>query len=147
MFLTLLLVTFSIALLVSFVVARLFSASVRRILDRVVAPDLAGAWHRYLIFALYVVGVSGGVRLWSLEQYVNPRDPAATAVPLALTRDRWTLEVYRTVIATLQSTAWMLLVAFVFLLIAYVVTRGLELRAARRGDTVVPGAPPPPPAG
>jgi hypothetical protein len=139
MFLTLLLVTFSIALLVSFVVARLFSASVRRILDRVVAPDLAGAWHRYLMFALYVVGVSGGVRLWSLEQYVNPRDPAAA--PLALTRDRWTLEVYRTVIATLQSTAWMLLVAFVFLLIAYVVTRGLELRAARHGDPPAPAPP------
>ena len=141
MFLTLLLVTFSIALLVSFIVARLFSASIRRILDRVVAPDLAGAWHRYLIFALYVVGVSGGVRLWSLEQYVNPRDPAIA--PLVLTRDRWTLEVYRTVIATLQSTAWMLLVAFVFLLIAYVVTRGLELRATRHAEPRAPAPPPP----
>jgi hypothetical protein len=75
MFLTLLLVTFSVALLVAFVVARLFSAPMRRILDRVVSPDLAGAWHRYLVFALYVVGISGGVRVWSLEQYVNPRDP------------------------------------------------------------------------
>ena len=136
MFLTLLVVTFSIALLVSFVVARLFSASVRRILDRVVAPDLAGAWHRYLIFALYVVGISGGVRLWSREQYVNPRDPKSP--PLVLTPDRWTLEVYRTVIGTLQSVAWMLLVAFVFLLLAYVVARGLELRSARHAERIAP---------
>jgi hypothetical protein len=136
MFLTLLLVTFVLALLVSFIVARLFSESIRRILERIVAPDLAGAWHRYLIFALYVVGVSGGVRIWSLEQYINPRDPKQP--PLALTSDRWTLEVYRTVIETLQSTAWMLLVVFIFLLLAYVFARGLELRAAKqteRGST------------
>jgi hypothetical protein len=129
MFLSLLLVTFAIALLVSFIVATLFSASIRRILDRIVSADLAGAWHRYLVFALYVVGVSGGVRMYSLEQYINPRDPKAPA--LVLNSDRWTLEVYRTVIETLQSTAWMLLFAFVFLLIAFVVARGLELRAAR----------------
>jgi multidrug efflux pump subunit AcrB len=129
MFLSLLLVTFAIALLVSFIVATLFSASIRRILDRIVSPDLAGAWHRYLVFALYVVGVSGGVRMYSLEQYINPRDPKAPA--LVLNSDRWTLEVYRTVIETLQSTAWLLLVAFVFLLIAFVVARGLELRTAR----------------
>jgi hypothetical protein len=131
-FLTLLLVTFSIALLVSFVVARLFSGSIRRILERIVSPDLAGAWHRYLIFALYVVGISGGVRMWSLEQYVNPREP--NTPPLVLNSDRWTLEVYRTVIETLQSTAWMLLVVFVFLLIAYVVARGLEHRAAKHAE-------------
>jgi hypothetical protein len=135
MFLTLLLVTFVVALLVSFIVALIFSASIRRILDRVVSPDLAGAWHRYMIFALYVVGVSGGVRIFSLEQYVNPPDPKVPV--LILTPERWTLEVYRTVIETLQSTAWMLLVAFVFLLIAYVIARGLELRAGRHAHEPV----------
>jgi hypothetical protein len=47
-----------------------------------------------------------------------------------LNADRWTLEVYRTVIGTLQAIAWLLLVVFVFLLIAYVVARGLERRNA-----------------
>ena len=139
MFLTLLLVTFVVAALVSLAVARAFSGSLRRILDRLVTPDLASAWHRYLLFALYVVGISGGVRIWSLEQYINPRDPRAP--PLALTADRWTLEVYRTIMGTLQSVAWMLLVVFIFLLLAYVVTRGLELRASRGADrTAPPGA-------
>ncbi|MES2358098.1 MAG: hypothetical protein V4529_07110 [Gemmatimonadota bacterium] len=133
MFLALLVVTFAVALVVSAIVAFIFSRSIRRILDRVVAPDLAGAWHRYMIFALYVVGISGGVRIFSLEQYVNPADPKAA--PLVLTPERWTLEVYRTVIETLQSTAWMLLVAFVFLLIAYVIARGMELRAAKHAGS------------
>ena len=139
MFLTLLVVTFVIAVAVSFGVARMFSGSIARILNRIVGPELAGAWHRYLLFALYVVGISGGVRIWSLEQYINPRDPAGT--PLVLTANRWTLEVYRTVIGTLQSSAWMLLVAFVFLLIAYVVARGLELRALRHTDRPTPPEP------
>jgi hypothetical protein len=128
-FRTLLVVTFAIAAVVSFAVARLFSRSLRQILERLVAAELAGAWHRYVIFALYVVGISGGVRVWSLEQYVIPREPRTA--PLVLTADRWTLEVYRTVIGTLQSAAWMLLVVFVFLLVAYVIARGQELRAAR----------------
>ena len=136
MFLTLLLVTFAVAMLVSFGVSRTFSTSIRRILERIVAQDLAGAWHRYLLFALYVVGVSGGVRIWSLEQYIIPRDPKQA--PLELTGDRWTLEVYRTVIEALQSIAWMLLVVFVFLLIAYVVARGLESRAARAAERSSP---------
>jgi hypothetical protein len=51
-----------------------------------------------------------------------------------LTSDRWTFEVFRTVIGTLQSLAWLLLVFFVFALIAYVVVRGLEMRREARGS-------------
>lgn len=132
MFLTLLVVTFFIAALVSFIVARLFDRSLRQILGRLVAEDLSSAWHRYIVFAIYVVGISGGVRIWSLEQYIMPRE--RNAAPLVLNADRWTLEVYRTIIGTLQSVAWMLLVFFAFALIAYVVVRGLELRHARRRE-------------
>ena len=131
MFLTLLLVTFAIAALVSFLVARMFDTPLRRILGRIIPEELSVAWHRYVTFAIYVVGVSGGVKVFSLERYINPRAPDAP--PLVLNADRWTLEVYGTVIGTLQSVAWMLLVFFVFALIAYVVVRGLELRHARAG--------------
>lgn len=131
MFLTLLLVTFVISLLVSFLVARLFERPIQQILARLVPEDLTGAWQRYLTFAIYVVGISGGVRIWSLEQYILPRHDQPA---LVLTGDRWTFEVFRTVIGTLQSLAWLLLVFFVFALIAYVVVRGLEARrGAQRG--------------
>lgn len=137
MFLLLLVVTFGVSLLVAFVVARIFDGSVRRILARLVTEELSGAWHRYIMFALYVVGVSGGVRIHALEQYVLPRGPEDGQPPLVLTAERWTLEVFRTVIDTLQGVAWMLLVFFLVALVAYVVVRAFELR---RGAGTPPGA-------
>lgn len=127
MILTLLLVTFVIAVIVSFAVTRLFDQPIAAILRRIVSDELAGAWQRYVTFAIYVVGISGGVRVWELEKYITPRGGKDSA-PLMLNGGRWTLEVYRTVIETLQSIAWMLLVFFVAALIAYVLVRGFELR-------------------
>jgi len=132
MLLGLLLATLVIASAVSFTVARLFDRSISTILRRIVSDELSSAWQRYVTFAIYVVGVSGGVRAWEIEKYVNPRgkdDP-----PIVLNGDRWTLEVYRTVIETLQSIAWMLLVFFVAALVAYVIVRGFELRRQAPSD-------------
>jgi hypothetical protein len=122
----LLLATLVIALVVSGIVVRLFQRPVAAILRRIVSDELGTAWQRYVTFAVVVVGVSGGVRVWELEKYVTPR--TGDAIPVVLTGDRWTLEIYRTVIGTLQSTAWVLLVFFVVALIAYVLVRGFELR-------------------
>lgn len=129
MFLTLLVATFTIAVLSSFVVARLFDRPISAILSRIVAEELSAAWHRYIKFAIYVVGVSGGVRIWELEKYITPRSEDV-AIPV-LNLERWVLEIYRTVIGTLQSVAWMLLVFFVFALIAYVIVRVFEMRRGR----------------
>jgi hypothetical protein len=126
MFITLLIVTFAIALAVSFLVVSLFRGSITTILGRVVTEEISGAWLRYLTFAIYVVGISGGVRVWDLEKYIIPRPEEAEAI--MLNAERWILEIYRTVIGSLQSIAWMLLVFFVFALIAYVIVRGLEAR-------------------
>ena len=137
MFLSLLVVTLAVALLVSFGVARLFSSAVGRILGRLVGAELSDAWHRYILFAIYVVGVSRGVRLYELERYVLPR--TRDEPQLVLDGQRWTFEVFRTIVETLQGVAWMLLVVFLVALVAYVLLRGFELR---RG-----GAAAPPPAG
>ena len=126
MILSLLLVTFLIAVLVSFGVSALFRKPLRTILNRILSPELAGAWNRYIVFAIYVVGVSGGVRIWEIEKYITPR--SADEAPIVLNSDRWLLESYRTVIATLQSTAWMLLVVFAVTLIAVVIVRGQEMK-------------------
>ena len=126
MFLTLLAVTFGIAALVSIIVARLFDRPLRQILARLVQEDLSSAWHRYIIFAIYVVGIGGGVRVASLQKYLMPA--AAGGSVVTLNADRWTLEIFETIMGTLQSVAWMLLVFFLFALIAYVVVRGLEAR-------------------
>ncbi|ANF58065.1 hypothetical protein [Halotalea alkalilenta] len=126
MFFTLLLATFVVALLVSYGVVKLFDSSINAILTRIINADISAAWHRYITFAAYVVGVSGGVRIYSLERYINP--PSSDESQLALNAERWTLEIYRTVVGTLQSIAWMYLVVFLCTLIAFVVLRGFELR-------------------
>lgn len=132
MFYTLLLVTFGIALAVSFLVARFFERPIGSILARVVADDVSRGWQRYLTFAIYVVGVSGGVRLYELERYIEGGAFRAPDEPVpVLTGERWVLEVYRTVIETLQSLAWMLLVFFLVALIAYVIVRAFELKRGR----------------
>ncbi len=125
MFLTLLIVTFVIALAVSAIVGRMFSSPVNHILQRIIPDAISAAWARYLMFAIYVVGISGGVRIWELERYIT-RQYQGDEI-LQLTTERWVLEVYRTVIGTLQSCAWLLLVFFVVALLAYVIVRVFEL--------------------
>ena len=138
MFLSLLVVTLAVALLVSWGVARLFSAAVARILGRLVGAEMSDAWHRYIMFAIYVVGVSRGVRLYDLERYVLPR--TADEPQLVLDGARWTFEIFRTIVATLQGVAWMLLVVFLVALVAYVLLRGLELRRGGAPPSASPGA-------
>ncbi len=129
MFFALMFATLAIASAVSFLVVRLFDKPVSTILNRIVSSELSPAWLKYLRFAIYVVGISGGVRIWDLEKYISPQE--RDAQPLVLTPERWMLEIYRTLLETLQSIAWMLLVFFVFALIAYVVVRAFELKHSR----------------
>ena len=72
MFYSLLIVTFCIAVIVSAIVAKMFDRPISLILSRIVAEELSTAWHRYIKFAIYVVGISGGVRIWQLEKYISP---------------------------------------------------------------------------
>jgi len=125
MFLTLLLITFIIAITVSLIIVKIFDKSIKKILSRIIKDDISSSWAGYLKFAIFVVGISGGVRIWQLEQYIQPYN---LGKPIVLTSERWVLEVYRTIIETLQSIAWLLLVFYVIALIAYVIVRGQELK-------------------
>ena len=105
---------------------QVFRRPIDSILQRIVADKISAAWSRYLRFALYVVGISGGVRIYQLEKYVSPRGKDHPA--LQLNMDRWVLELYRTVIEAMQAMAWMLLVFFVCALFAYLIVRVVERR-------------------
>lgn len=128
MFFVLLIVTFLVALGVSFLVVWIFAGPIDGILKRIIADEISSAWLKYIKFAIYVVGVSKGVRVWELERYITPVRFDERAQILQLTRDRWVLEIYRTIIETLQGIAWLLLVFFAFALIAYVIVRVFELK-------------------
>ncbi|MGH8671908.1 MAG: hypothetical protein ACREUA_07720 [Burkholderiales bacterium] len=132
MFITLLIITFLIALVVAFIVSKMFTSPIDNILKRIIPDEISIAWLKYLKFAIYVVGISSGVRIYELEKYITPLVGIKDAQLVKLTNDRWILEVYRTIIETLQGIAWMLLVFFLVALIAYVVVRVFESR--RQGE-------------
>jgi len=126
MFLQLLLVNFLLAAAVATVVVLVFRKPVRAILHRIIGEEIQAAWSRYVMFAVFVVGVSGGVRLWELGRYITP--DKETGKVLELTHDRWVLEIYSTIVGALQADTWMLLVFFLFALLAFVVVKGFELK-------------------
>lgn len=130
MFITLLAVTFVISLGVSLIVIATFRKPIDSILRRIISDEISQAWAKYLRFAIIVIGVSTGVRIWELEKYITPR-MARDLTVIELTRDRWVLEVYRTIIESLQGIAWLLLVFFIFAMIAFVIVRISELRRQR----------------
>jgi len=76
---------------------------------------------------MLVVGVSGGVRVHSLERYITPEDKLGEA--LELTGERLVLEIYQTAMGTLGAIAWMLLLFFACALIAFVLVRNREGRS------------------
>ena len=127
MFITLLIATFLISLAVAAIVVGMFNKSIDKILRRIIADEISYAWLKYLRFAIYVVGISSGVRIWELERYITPLNVPDAQI-IELTSERWVLEVYRTIISSLQGIAWLLLVFFVVALIAFVIVRISELR-------------------
>ena len=130
MFYALIIITFCLALLVSFVVMRIFSGSINAILARIIHDPIHTAWAKYTKFAGMVVGTSSGIRIYDMEKYISPITYTNEKAPiiLRLTQERWFLEVYRTIIETLQGLAWMMLVFFMVALIAYVIVRWSEIK-------------------
>ena len=127
MFMSLLIATFCISFSVSTLVVLFFNKPIKNMLQRIISDEIYKAWVKYMKFAIYITGISSGVRIWDLEKYITkPMCEGAELVQLTI--ERWILEIYRTVIGTLQGIAWMLLVFFVFALIAYVIVRAFELK-------------------
>lgn len=134
MFVALLAVVLILSAAVCFILTRVFRKSINRILQRLVGEEIYTAWSRYLLFALYVVGISGGVRVWQLDRYITPA--AKDQEIIELTQERWFLEIYQTIIGTLQSVAWMLLLFFMVALIALVIMKGQEHKRHKPEDNV-----------
>lgn len=127
MFITLLIVTFAISFVVCSIVILFFGKPLDKILVRIISDEISNAWLKYLKFAIYVTGISSGVRIHQIEKYIT-RPMHEHGEIVQLTGERWLLEVFRTIFSTLQGIAWMLLVFFVFALIAYVIVRAFELK-------------------
>jgi hypothetical protein len=132
MFLTLLIVTFVVSTVVSIIVALAFSKPIDQILARIIGDEISSAWRRYVMFALYVAGISNGVPTYDLQQYFNPPNQTTTIVPF--TTNNWIFEVYRAVIGTLEAISWVLLIFFIFALLAFVVVRVFEMKKSKKDE-------------
>lgn len=130
MFFSLLFVTFVLAAFVSLCVVKVFNKPISTIFMRIIQDEISSAWNKYVKFATYVVGISGGVRVHRLERYISA--PTKDDQVLKLNHERWILEIYRTIIETLQAIAWMYLVIFIFALIAYIIVKAFELRGTKQ---------------
>jgi hypothetical protein len=82
-----------------------------------------------------VVGISSGIRIYEMEKYITPinyYNTAEKSTILELTTERWFLEIFRTLVETVQGLAWMFFVFFVISLLAYVVVRVSELKYSKK---------------
>lgn len=128
MFLLLLMLSLSISIAISVAVMLAFSRPINAILYRIIADAISAAWLKYMKFAILVVGVSSGVRVHEFEKYITPSRWDKDAKLVEFTYERWVIELYQAAISTLQGVAWMLLIFFMFALIAYVIVRIAETR-------------------
>src|SRR2546429_2132451 len=128
MFIALFAASFVLALVLSATLAWLSREAMDAILRRfVVDPVVRGGFEKYIRFAIVVVGISGGTRVKALQEYISAADYNKAALQAALTQEFWTLELYRTVMGTLEAVAGLLLLCIFLALIAPAVLRLLKV--------------------
>jgi hypothetical protein len=135
-FVLLLLVNLGIALAATLLVILAFRGPIAGILSRIVEDQVAAAWRRYLVFALFVVGVSSGVSPWNLERYSKAGATPMGGEPptfLPLDPDLWALELYRTAMSSLRGLTWALFLFFAIGLVLSALLRMSEARSGRPG--------------
>ena len=106
---------FVVCFIVSIIIANYFRNSIDAILRKIIVDDIYSAWHKYMLFAIYVVGISSGVKIWNLERFLNPIEDNCNG--LVLDTARWIIEVYRAIIGSLTGIAWLLLIFFIVCLV------------------------------
>jgi hypothetical protein len=107
--------------LVCYIVSFVFTDPINKIIKRIISEDIYTAWAKYIQFAIFVVGISSGVRIWELERYMVSLNEANSA--FSINFNRFFLEIYRTVLGSLQGIAWLLFVFFLVSLIAFIIIK------------------------
>lgn len=121
MLFVLLISTFFSALVVAILVSIFFKKPLAAILKKLIEDDIYESWLKYMIFAIYVVSISSGVNLWKIERYLYPS--SSGEVVYEITGSSIAFEMYRSVINSLTSLAWLLLTFYIVALIIFVIKR------------------------
>ena len=126
MFAALLIAMVSLGVLITSIVVLLFRSPVRSILCRLAGQDNAGPWVRFLLFVMYVVGISSSLNVYRLEKYVSASSEYNYAV--VLDRSAWLVEICQSFTSVLDGLAWYLMAFFIIALIGLVIVRIFELK-------------------
>lgn len=102
MFPVLLVATFLASMLVCAMTIALFTPPIARVLRGRLSEGATTLWTRSLLFAVCVIGVAVGARLWEIEAYADRGRPIST--------DRLSLEIYKTILATAAANVAVVLV-------------------------------------
>ena len=124
MFYTLLSVSLLLSFIVCLCVVLWLRKPIDRIFQRIIKDPVSYAWSKFVHLATYSIGVGSGVNTYRLEQYLPNRDGEIQNFNTA----RWALEVYKTIINTLQAISWLYLLTFVFTLLSYAIVRSNEIK-------------------
>ena len=116
MFLTLLILRLIVSAAVSWLVVRAFRKPIESLLRGVVANDVGTGWSRFMIFAVYVIGLSRGVRVGDLREQI-PRGEFMGEWPEGFSFRYGVYEFSSTAFESLYSIVWFL---FYFLLVALI---------------------------
>jgi hypothetical protein len=133
MFIALFGASFVLALVLSATIAWLSREALDTILRRfVVDPVVRSGFEKYIRFAIVVVGISSGTRVKPLQEYISAAEWNKPALQAALTQEFWTLELYRTVMGTLEGVAGLLLLCIFLALMAPAVLRMLKVEPPKK---------------
>ncbi len=114
----LLLFSLVVSLIASLIVHVVFRKPLKNILKGLFPEEIYEGWYRYIIFAVYIVGISNGVKIWKINEYIENAE--------TLTKTKFFLNIYDSLIQAFMGAVWLLFVFFVFTMIAYVIVRLID---------------------
>ena len=124
MFIILFAVSFVIALALSMTVAWISREAIDSVLGRFVTDHIVRTgFEKYIRLAIVVVGISGGTRVRALEEYISAPVWTKPTMEASLTQEFWVMELYRTVLGTLEGIVGLLLLCIFLALIAPIIVR------------------------
>ncbi|HXY26097.1 MAG TPA: hypothetical protein VEI73_15680 [Candidatus Acidoferrum sp.] len=147
MFVILFLASFVLALALSLFIAYISRDAIDSILRRFVGDDAVRAgFEKYIRFGIVVVGIMGGTRVRALQEYIASASWNKTALEAALTQEVWVMEMYRTIVGTLEGLVLLLLICILLAFIVPAVNRMLkgapqEIRESQKKSPERPASP------
>lgn len=140
MFVVLFLGTFVLALALAATIAWASKELIVGILRHFFASHISVAFGKYLQLAIILVGVTAGTRVHALQEYISAPEINKPGMLAQLTQEFWVMELYRTVVGTLEAILWLLLLFALVIVLAVIFNRKTQPATVQSIDSKTPVA-------